>query len=560
MRRPLKKAIILALSIFLVFPILPSCARGEDKDVLLGLGSYFPLQEPLELTAWVVNTLDSISVSDSAVLEWIKEKTNIDLIITREFVGADAKNRLNMAIETADRLPDILLCTRWTKAECALYGIRGIVIPLDDYLQSCENWNALTEICGQRHRTDLEMPDGHIYCYGTVNECFHLTHQARMWVYKPWIDSLCGGKMPETTEEFREYLRLVLTKDPNGNGLHDEIPLTGQIQEGWATDPFTFLSNSFVHNNTIFGSTNQTVASGCYIVDGKVHCNWVEDGYRRALQYANQLYKEGLMHSQVFTQNNSQLNARIKADPPIVGAVAAGFSPSAFDEPLLDESWDKWACLAPLEGPDGTRMSYQSLYDYFYNCNGLVTKDCQYPMEAVQLFDILASSEGTLVQNYGKEGVNWEWCSPEDGQGIDGATPLYRYTWENPETDNKLYWPSDVQICSNTEAFRKGALISEETFKGEDILYKCALLYEQFSPGIESVYPNIAYTEETAKQLINYQASIEAYVRQSTIQFIMGYMNLDSDWDAYLTMLDVLGQKGYERVLQEAYDAEQGHQ
>ncbi|MBR3105696.1 MAG: hypothetical protein IKH30_00775 [Clostridia bacterium] len=538
--------------------LIAYAASGEQSApaAILGSGSFFPLESPVTLTAWVVNAVDSVSVSDNYVLDWIEEKANVRLEITREFSGSDAKRQLNLCVETEAELPDILLCTRWSKAECALYGIEGVVLPLDEYLKGCENWNRLNDICGPGRREDLTMPDGHIYCFGSVNECFHLTHQARMWVYQPWIDALCGGKLPETTEEFRDYLRKVLESDPNGNGLKDEIPLTGQIAEGWATDPITFLSNSFVHNNTIFGSTNQTVAPGCYVDDGQVKCTWAEEGYREALRYLRDLCREGLLHSQAFTQNGRQLSARLEAEPHLVGAVASGYFPKVEDHVLDNGTYSEWVCLPPLAGPDGTRMSYQSGYDYFYNCNGLLTRDCRYPDIAIQLFDLLASSEGTLVQNFGQEGIDWVWCEADDGMGIDDSPAIYRFLWENQgiPRDKQQYWPADVQICSNFDSFRKGALVGEGTFNGENELWKCAELYEQYSPGKDSVYPNIVSSEEASKKLVNYQSAIGQYVRQSTIYFITDYMNLDSDWNAYLSMLDVLGMRDYQSLLQQAYD------
>ena len=552
----MKRLAALALCTLLALS-LPAPAPAEESAVpILGLGSYFPLREETTLTAWAVNALESFSVSDNYVLDWIYEKTRIRLKITEEFQGADAKRQFNTRLETAEELPDILLCTRWTKAECALYGIQGVVVPLDDYLTRCENWNRLNEICGMEHKADLTMMDGHIYCFGSVNECFHLTHQARMWVYQPWIDALCGGKLPETTAEFREYLQKVATMDPNGNGVADEIPLTGQIQEGWATDPINFLSNAFVHNNTIFGSTNQTVAAGCYLRDGRVQCNWAEEGYREALRYLADLYENGLLHSQVFTQNQRQLNARLENEPNLVGAVASGWQANAQEEPWPDGRWSEWTCLPPLAGPDGTRLSYQSAYDYFYNCNGLVTRACRDVETAVQLFDLLSSAEGTLVQNFGQEGKYWDWCAPDQGVGINGSIPLYQLHPEMAQADKKYdIWPSDVQIASYFDSFRTGMLVQENTFNGEDLLWQCALLYEPYSPGKDTVYPNIACSEENARQLVNYQNAIQDYVRQSTINFIVGGMNLDSDWDAYLTTLDILGQQGYRQLLQDAYDA-----
>ncbi len=542
--------LLLMMALFVRVPV-----QGENVR-LLSTGNGFPLEAPLHLTAWVVNSQNGTSVKESGVIDWIAEKSNIQLEITREFRGTDAKRQLNLHIETEPVLPDILLCTRWTKAECTLYGMQGLVLPLEELLVSCENWNQLNAICGEDHKNDLTMADGHIYCYGSVNECFHLTHQARMWVYQPWIDSLLGGKLPETTEEFRSYLQKVSEMDPNGNGEADEIPLIGQIQEGWATDPVTFLSNSFVHNNAIFGSTNQTVASGCYIEGSEVHFNWVEEGYRNALRYLRGLYMDGLLYSQSFTQNGKQMDARIASHPHRVGAVAGGYFPEILSEPLSDGRWSEWTCLPPLEGPDGTRLSYQSGYDYFYNCNGLLTRDCRYPEIAVQLFELLASAEGTLVQNYGKEGIDWVWCDPQEGEGIDHSPAVYRFLWENlgMKRDQVPYWPADVQICSNYDGFRKGVLVQPGIFNGEDELWKCAEIYDNFSPGKESVYPNLAVPVDVSEKLVNYSNAIESYVRQSTVGFITGMLSLEDDWEAYLGMLNMLGQKEYQSLLQQALD------
>ncbi|MBR1586491.1 MAG: hypothetical protein IJ662_13205 [Clostridia bacterium] len=550
----MKKCLAVVTALILL-PFLFPAALGEEEP-LLPTGDYFPLQAPVTLTAWVVNASDAFSVRDSGVLDWIEEKSRVRLEITREFTGSDAKRQLNLCIETEAQLPDILLCTRWTKAECALYGMHGLVRPLNEYLKACENWNRLNDICGAERKNDLIMPDGNIYCYGSVNECFHLTHQARMWVYQPWIDRLCGGKLPETTEEFRAYLAAVKTGDPNGNGLQDEIPLAGQISEGWAADPITFLSNAFVHNNTIFGSTNQTVAAGCYVQEGKVHCNWVEDGYREALRYLRDLYRDGLLYGQTFTQNERQLNARVHAEPHLVGAVAGGYFPTLADQQLPGGAWSEWTCLPPLQGPDGTRLSYQSAYDYLYNCNGLLTRDCRYPEIAVQLFDLLASSEGTLVQNYGKEGVDWVWCDPVEGTGIDGAPARYRFLTENIglPRDKIPFWPADVQICSNFDSFRKGAQVQQGVMNGEDELWKCAELYERYSPGKDTVYPNVVSSEAATQKLVNYQSAIENYVRQSTVYFITDAMSLEENWEGYLTMLNILGQQEYQRLLQQALD------
>ena len=169
----MKKNFICFLCLSLLFSAMGTALA--ENEALLGNGRYFPLDAPVALTAWVVNAQADTSVENSQVLDWIEKKAGVTLQITREFQGPDAKRQLNLCIETEAQLPDILLCTRWTKAECALYGMQGLVLPLDDYLKECENWNRLNDICGPEHKTDLIMPDGHIYCYGTVNECFDMS-------------------------------------------------------------------------------------------------------------------------------------------------------------------------------------------------------------------------------------------------------------------------------------------------------------------------------------------------------------------------------------------------
>ena len=131
------------------------------------------------------------------------------------------------------------------------------------------------------------------------------------------------------------------------------------------------------------------------------------------------------------------------------------------------------------KGPDGVRLSYQSTYDYFYNCNGLITRDCEHPWEAAQLFDLLASAEGTMVQNYGPEGIGWEWCDTSVGSGINGSRALYRVNMLKIQNNA---WPPDVQICSLYDTFRRGRLVEEGVLNGEDILWQCAATYEPLQP------------------------------------------------------------------------------
>ena len=111
-----------AVCLLLALLLLAGTVRAEQAVEILPTGNGFPLAETKTMTAWVVNTQDNFSVTNSGVQDWIREKTNIDLVITGEFTGPDAKRQLNLRLETEKILPDILLCTRWTKAECSAWS------------------------------------------------------------------------------------------------------------------------------------------------------------------------------------------------------------------------------------------------------------------------------------------------------------------------------------------------------------------------------------------------------------------------------------------------------
>lgn len=526
----------------------------------------FPLDEEITLTAFVIGMEGGVDFTSNYVNQWIKEKTNINL----EFVGAvsgdEGKTKLNMMLYSGEKLPDIFLCTRWSKAECQLYGSEGLVIALNDYLKDAPTFNYLNEVCPS-HYGDLMMNDGNIYSYGNVNECFHCVHQARMWIYQPWVDSLNDGKLPETTDELYDFLMKVKTMDPNGNGKNDEIPFTGYL-DGWSTDPFVFISNAFLHNNNMISNTNPIIAGGFMIdEDGKVVYNMLSEDYRDALRYMNKLYKDGLLDSQTYTQTSDQCNATLEAEEHLCALMGGGAMPENTNFWSQSEgAWQNWTLLPPLKGPKGVQYAYTGLYGYFGSCNGLVSSDCEYPEIAVALFDLLATEEGTRVQGEGIQGLNWDW--KDDGVGLAGGPSKWiklipDKRKEDGSVDYAAYgydfvsatWDSDAQIASSIASLREGEAVEDPNMNVEAILYNCALIYDPYSYPIESIVPDMPYTEEQSKKIAEYTVSVGAYANSATIRFITGDMDIEKDWDGYLEEMKKQDVDGYIAVMQEAYDS-----
>lgn len=526
----------------------------------------FPLAEKLELNVFVYGTGEGGGFySPNYVTDWIEEKTNVKLNFVYDLDGDDAKTKLNLIMTEPESIPDILLATHWTKSELMSYGSQGLLLPLNEYLEECPNWNTLNEKCPTR-KADITMADGQIYCYGDANECFHCMYQNRMWIYKPWVDKLNDGKMPETTDELYEFLKKVKTEDPNGNGKADEIPMTGFIG-GWATDPTVWMTNAFLQCNKPLSNTNPTVGAGLVVSeDGKIEYQVMKEEYRDALAYMNKLYEEGLLDSQTFTQDNTQFTAALDNDENIV-AVYPGGGVNVDGKNFWANKpgkWQDWTILEPVAGPDGVRLAAKSLTDYYGSCLGVVSANCKYPEIAVALFDFLASEEGTLVQSFGPQGLTWDYV--DEGTALDGGTARFAnykidedYDWlgngYKQAYGNHINWLSDAMIGSRTIDYRSSQLVEDPELNTEFTLQAAAQKYDQYSPKDETIVPNLVFEGQDAQTISESMITIGGYVDQAMVQFITGELDIDTDWDAYLEQLKAMGVENFLNIYQTYYDA-----
>jgi putative aldouronate transport system substrate-binding protein len=536
-------------------------SKGNSGTVA---GTQFPLKTKATLTAFVMNTQAVFDFNNNYVTREFEKENNVNLDFKYSVFGDDGKTKLNLLM-TSGQLPDIFLTTGWTKAETLLYGSEGLIIPLNKYLKDAPNWNALNKECPTK-QADLTLPNGNIYTYGQVNDCFHCMYQARMWIYKPWVDKLLGGKMPTTTDEFYNYLQLVKTKDPNGDGKADEIPLTGfTASGGWATDPTTFLINSFIQSNNFLSNTNPTVGAGFVVNNGKVQYQFMQPGYKEALTYLNKLYKEKLLDNGAFTQDSTQESAITSSTTPIAGAVASGYWPG--DSTALGKGqsgvWQNWVVLPPLKGPDGVQLAAYYPSNYFANCVGVVSKSCKDPALAVKVFDTLASRKWTLIQGAGPENLGW--TNVSSGTSIDGGAATYKENTPTKLTKNNnpdwglgfadYLWPSDTAIMGNTNALRLAQDAGDADLNSQALLQKYAKTYSPYTPQLDSMMPNIAFDEDSATKVADYTASIGKYSNQATVQFITGDLDINKDWNSYLQKLNDMDVNGYVAIEQKGYDA-----
>lgn len=576
-RNLIGRMLSMALVSAMTFSLLTGCngKEEEDSDVKEAFqfdsvsDVTFPLEEELQLDVFVnATTTGGGKYQNNYVTDWIYDKTNIKLNYVYDLDGDDAKTKLNLVMTDTENLPDIFLATGWTKAEVQSYGAQGLLQPMGDLLKDAENWNYLNSVSPSRE-SDLTMSDGEIYTYGNEDECLQVELQNRMWIYKPWVEKLNGGKMPQTTAELYDYLVKVRDSDPNGNGKADEIPISGRLGS-WATDPTVWLINSFVQCNNPLSNTNASIGAGFTLLkDGTVEYAMEKDEYKDALTFIHKLYAEGLLDRQTFTQDENQYKASLDSEENLVALHAGGvkFADMAKFTAQQEGRWQDWAILEPVEGPDGVRLASRQMSNYFGMGVGIVSSSCKYPEIAVALFDFLASEEGNMVQRYGPEGFGWDWVEDGDPEkSIGGVVPTYKrypltedFDWlgngfDKEYKEKEWTYVSDACLPRKDQQFYAEEEVVDREFILDAYLWDAAEQYKKYMPDINLCIPNLAFSSEDAAEISEFTISIGGYVNQATVQFITGDLDVSTDWGQYISKLKDMGLDRYIELYQKTFD------
>lgn len=329
----------------------PAATQAESSEITVAPGGQFPIvDQKITLTVLIMPESEITDYNDNEFTKWIEEKTNIHLdVTTAPQDQTEADQKLNAIFASGD-LPDLIIgWGNMTLDRQLALADQGLIVPINDYIDEygVETQRVFNEMPSAKNA--VSQVDGKIYSVPDVNECYHCTHAQKMWVYQPWLDKL-ELKVPETTDEFEQMLIAFKTKDPNGNGKQDEIPLSGNVS--WHGSLAEFLMNPFVYYQTVSNP------SGFYIENDVIMAPFVEDGWKEGLKYLNKLYAQGLIDPQAFTNTDEQMRALGEnPDDVILGAMPSGHVGIFTEVYGQSNRWTEYTPLSPIESPTGLRQN-----------------------------------------------------------------------------------------------------------------------------------------------------------------------------------------------------------
>ncbi|MBR2916250.1 MAG: extracellular solute-binding protein, partial [Clostridia bacterium] len=208
--------------------------------------------------------------------------------------------------------PDVIFGNKLSAVEVVKYADTGVLIPLDEYINKKDTPNIYKMFEEYPEAKGIAtLSDGHIYSLPAVEDFPAGAYESAFYINKAWLDKL-DLKVPKTLDDLYEVLKAFKTKDPNGNGQADEIPMTWYNNAGYSY-PEVLLSAWGV--SAKHGTWDQYLA----IVDGKVKFAPVMDEWKELMKFYNKLYKEGLLDMECMTQNQASFNAKVANQTSKVG-------------------------------------------------------------------------------------------------------------------------------------------------------------------------------------------------------------------------------------------------
>lgn len=551
----MKKIIALFLSVLMLLSTLAACGKDpatQKETEPKGDG------EKITLTIGIPKSTLVQDYYQNHYTKWLEEKTGYNIEFQFFSAGVtDYKTQLSTMVAGKVAMPDILYNFDLGADLHNRYGRDGVLVDLSPYFNDREKsaiwWERFEQLDPDQQRNIwLRMQssdgDGSIYGFPEIQESAIDVMDYQVWINQEWLDAL-DLPMPTDPDSLYNVLKAFKERDPNGNGLPDEIPLVGTANT-LSGQTMHWLINMFIYEDD---DTSFNVDE-----NGKLYSPYREDAYRDALKYIRKLYKEGLLSPLTLTAAGSDLRQMVcPADGgEHLAGVVCGHLTICFVQ-------DHEGILAYEPLPIwGNALFHENGNNY----STFITSSCEERGNvdaAWNLLMLMATEESSLIQRYGIQGEDWDYA--EEGSTSVLGTPakirLYRDTWGTIGNQN---WRNiEATILFNAEGEGNQAVPEDETpvRQHKYDLFNAALdnyhrQIENYNPPEELICPILIWPTEYKEELPLAPDDCKVYINKSRTDFITGNLdiNSDKDWQDYLDHLDKLGYDQWLFYSQALYD------
>ena len=544
MKNWLKKILLPAMALGLAAVLFTGCVGNNESQSSTSDQSESEIPEDITITIGLPVNVKVEDYETNALTRWLEEETGYSIdFITFAATSADYKSQIATRL---DDLPDILWNCDLGTATIRTYAEDGYILDLSKYFadeklsaEFWENINTLSEEMQEYVKLRMyEQRTGAVYAVPRVEYSRVDVIDYMVFINQKWLDAL-GLQMPTNKDELYDVLVAFRDRDPNGNGVKDEIPIFG-FQGSYCGDIVNWIVNMFIYadDTSWFNVDN----------NGKLYSPFMTNEYREALKFIKKLNDEGLLpgettftgsHKDIknyFSSGSTKNNIGIWAGHPV------STLPTDLDVIYDYVAMPLWGCAM-----------YKA---QAYSSRTFITDSAEYPEAAFKVLMKLSSLEGAARIRYGEKGVDWDFTEEGNYNTLNIMNPT-AFT----DVCNQTWGVVDSTILSFNEEKRESHENDDEWNKYKyklcfDMADNFAAAAEQYNP--EELAPRFQHfwSNEDAESCENERGNCQTYIKTMRSHFGAGVKDPsnDADWNEYIKTLNDMGIDVWMNVCQRLYD------
>lgn len=528
----MKKILSLVLCLMMMLTVMSASAEVTPA------GTYPITTEPITLKVGMGVNAKVEDIDTNQLTLFYEEKLGIDLEFV-ELNTADLATQINMLMTSGD-LPDVFIGYNFPYDTLANYVDAGYLISIDELVEkyaSQEGYYRFVNDCGIPNPEAYVTIDGSKYSLPTgsgMQTDMYAGFAARL--QGKFLENL-GIEMPDTLDEFYNYLVAVRDLDADGDGdPANEVPLTATTMGDMHLSIIRIIGNAFQYTDT---------KSFVTVKDGKCEFIANNDLYKETVLFIKKLIDEGLMEPAAFTQDEPTAQARHLENNYLAGAYTVGYHTTCMDS--TSEAFKTLKVMPALEGPYGYKATAYMAPSV--RRDSVITSACENPEIAFRFLDYLLTMEGSVAMRLGFEGSEWKKAN-EGELGRNGEQALFTLLkaqeWIQPTTN--VIWDTNAgNFCDTMNYVYDGP--DSNTGRLAQSIREAGLKND-----VKNEYlPDLLISIDDAPEYNELKAMITDYVNQNTLLFVLGDRPME-DWDAYCAELEAMGVERYMELTQTYYD------
>ncbi len=280
---------------------------------------------------------------------------------------------------------------------------------------------------------------------------------------------------------------------------------------------------------------------GLYAENGEtVKFGFIENGFRDYLKLMSDWREKGYILSNFVDwdadNNGAAYMGFITQDAYCTDEVGASMTVFSFNKAQMvgmglaqSPDYYRQATCLPRQTEDqiihlGSGITYASALPL------AIATTCEDIELAIRFCDFLYTRQGFEYANYGVEGVTFNY--DENGEPVSTDLLLHNENGYNYDSYKFADWCWRVGLYTNLQS---------KEMQPDPTIYDVSDIWGEGYDAAWVIPTGITLTAEETEEYSSRYSDIQTYVAESIPKFIMGELNLDSDWDSFVASVKTMG-------------------